>query len=152
MSQQLLSEWQEYRGGNLFLFPLLFFLPLPFFSPFSSFLFLILIFLSIICLSLVSERARERQKRQTGVERESETVYSFLKFHPEGKTLSTDKVRKHNSSRDRGRKGEKKWDGQCKIWPEVKLSFSRFLFLDRRQKEREKTDGGRETSVLSLSA
>lgn len=151
MSQQLLSEWQEYRGGNLFLFPLLFFLPLPFFPLFPLF-----IFNSHLpvhhCLSLVSERARERQKRQTGVERESETVYSFLKFHPEGKTLSTDKVRKHNSSRDRGRKGEKKWDGQCKIWPEVKLSFSRFLFLDRRQKEREKTDGGRETSVLSLSA
>lgn len=143
MSQQLLSEWQEYRGGNLFLFPLLFFLPLPFFPLFPLF-----IFNSHLpvhhCLSLVSERARERQKRQTGVERESETVYSFLKFHPEGKTLSTDKVRKHNSSRDRGRKGEKSEMVSVKFGPRLNCLSLAFSFsIEDKKKEKRLTVGER---------
>ena len=57
--------------------------------------FILLSFLSSsLCPSLFTSVERERQ---AGREREREMVYSFLKFIPEGKTVSKEKNRKYNS-------------------------------------------------------
>lgn len=66
-------------------------------------------------------------------------VYSFLKFLPEGKTVSKEKNRKYNSQRERER-------GIC---PQVTLSVS--LSPKRRQSQRERQTGrDRQEESLNL--